>query len=357
MLTKNTTLWNRDTPKTSRMADKHQQFIQACAAGDTDLVKQLQPDVPLQTAEFLLNAFAVAIEQKRTSIIEFLLQECPEEFNSRFPDAPLLQAMEAGPEVYALFIRKDPSIARRSFGHMGDALGLAVMRNDARLMRRCFQAKSKQGVGIMEEFQSPAAGFCQIAIDFRSKIQQCYYDCSKLLYFGSISIILLIYSFINLGLPFTLLLLCFIILISSHIFLICSLTFPLTLTLTLTLTLFVICFIILLSSLVFFISSLTLPFALFVFCFVIFFSSLVFLIHSCILLILPPCDERRLYFWELGISVPKHHFVYKWIVDPTWFGIGHDVTAVDFDISVWEPWPTFNVLKFHYRWNGSDRSD
>ncbi|KAI1130596.1 hypothetical protein F5Y10DRAFT_235186 [Nemania abortiva] len=117
------------------MADKHQQFIQACSAGNTDLAKQLQLDVPLQTTEFLLNAFAVAIEQKQIPIIEFLLQECPEELCSRFPDPPLLQAIEAGPEVYALFIRKDPSIARRSFGHMGDALGLAVMRNDAELVR------------------------------------------------------------------------------------------------------------------------------------------------------------------------------------------------------------------------------
>ncbi|KAI4864226.1 hypothetical protein F4820DRAFT_339168 [Hypoxylon rubiginosum] len=117
------------------MADYCEQFLRACSDGNLDLARQLQPHVPLESAEFLQGIFIEVIKEKNSPMVEFLIQCSPESFVSHFPDSVLLHAMDAGPQIYALFISKDPSVARRSFGHMGDALGLVVMRNDATFVK------------------------------------------------------------------------------------------------------------------------------------------------------------------------------------------------------------------------------
>ncbi|KAJ2992583.1 hypothetical protein NUW58_g827 [Xylaria curta] len=113
----------------------HDEFLRACSEGNLELAKQHQEQVSLGTTEFLQDAFVGAISKKQVAMIDYLLGVCPDDFTSRIPDPVLLQAIDAGSQVYALFIRKDASAARRSFGHMGDALALAVMRNDEGLVR------------------------------------------------------------------------------------------------------------------------------------------------------------------------------------------------------------------------------
>ncbi|KAI1400369.1 hypothetical protein F4819DRAFT_461784 [Hypoxylon fuscum] len=117
------------------MSDDCSRFLQACSDGELDLAKQLQCRVPMESTDLLQSALLTTTKNQHHSIVELLLQCAPTDFTCHFPDPILLNAIDAGPQIYSLFIQKDPSAAQRSFGHMGDALALAVVRNDVTLVR------------------------------------------------------------------------------------------------------------------------------------------------------------------------------------------------------------------------------
>lgn len=120
--------------------DTRSEFLLACANGDLDQVEQLHAQVLVSTEDnvdvpFLQEAFGNAIDNKHTDVVDFLLQRAPLSFTSHLPDQVLLRAIDAGPDMYRRFVTFDKSVAARSFGHMGDALALAVMKNDLELVR------------------------------------------------------------------------------------------------------------------------------------------------------------------------------------------------------------------------------
>lgn len=119
--------------------DTRSAFLLACTNGDLAQVEQLHAQVVVPTdavdVPFLQEAFSSAIDHQHAAVVDFLLQRAPPSFTSHLPDQVLLRAMDAGPDMYRRFVLFDKSTATRSFGHMGDALALAVLKNDLALVR------------------------------------------------------------------------------------------------------------------------------------------------------------------------------------------------------------------------------
>lgn len=117
------------------MAETRSNFLNACVNGNVELVKQLHPSLPANDTPLVHEAFTRAIDNRRLETVEFLLQNAPPALAARIPDSVLLRALDAGAEMYALFIRNEAEAARRQFGHMGHVLSLAVGKNDLQLVR------------------------------------------------------------------------------------------------------------------------------------------------------------------------------------------------------------------------------
>ncbi len=117
------------------MAEIRSSFLKACADGDVKLVKQLHSSESMNDIPFIQEAFTTAISNGQLDIVDFLLQSSSPTFTERVPDQVLLHALDAESEVYALFIRNNPAVTQKSFGHMGDALASAVMKNDIKLVQ------------------------------------------------------------------------------------------------------------------------------------------------------------------------------------------------------------------------------
>ena len=131
------------------MAHNQPLFLAACANGDLDKVEQLHADSLQGDTTFLQEVFIRAVDNKHPAIVKFLLQHSPPTFASHLPDQVLLHAIDAGPEIYVQFLVADPSVCRRSFGHIGDALAVAVMKNDPELVRLMLDHGSKPSESLL----------------------------------------------------------------------------------------------------------------------------------------------------------------------------------------------------------------
>ncbi|KAK7920210.1 hypothetical protein PG985_008232 [Apiospora marii] len=121
--------------------DTRTEFLLACAKGDLAQIEQLHAQAMVPTTEegvdvpFLQEAFTNAIDHQHAPVVDVLLQRSPPSFTSHLPDQVLLRALDAGADMYRRFVLFDRSVATRNFGHAGDALALAVLKNDLALLR------------------------------------------------------------------------------------------------------------------------------------------------------------------------------------------------------------------------------
>lgn len=104
----------------------------ACASGDLSSLQRLLSNSSLETSdETIFTLLQEATEHNHLEIVEYLIEKST---SVEFPRDLIQTAVWSGKEMYKLYFERNPDILEHHWGHMGDALCIAVAKHDTQLL-------------------------------------------------------------------------------------------------------------------------------------------------------------------------------------------------------------------------------